>query len=237
MDSMKVTSVLPVFCVLAVLIAPLLLEPVIAEEQEEQTEIRYVIFGETGWQEGRERLSPSQADTLVRVMERVHQGMQALRTASTADEAMAIRTTILSEVASLSWLKIFTYLVDRLEDAIDAYLTPWTTITVGAHIFSMGHGRVFIPLDCHLPLAITRQTFVGLLLRPVWWEYTMLSYTLVRRGHVFPPRIDFWDMWGRQQGFMVGFFGLHLSIIRPLAPDTHLFMGRTLFLVNKDLLL
>ncbi|MDD3493935.1 MAG: hypothetical protein PHZ19_10615 [Candidatus Thermoplasmatota archaeon] len=236
MDSMKITTVLPVFCVLAVLVAPLLLGPVLAE-QEEQTEVRYVICGEEEWHEERECLSPSQADAVVRVMERVHQGLRALRTASTAEEMAAARECLLEEMAGLSWLKIFVYLVDLLEDVIDSYITPWTTVTVGAHIFSLGHGRAFIPLDCHLPLGVTRQTFVGLLLRPVWWDYNMLSYTLVRRGSVFPPRIDFWDTLGRQQGFMVGFFGLHLSVLRPLAPDTHLFMGRTLFLVNKDLLL
>jgi len=143
---------------------------------------------------------------------------------------------IIRDITALSWLDIFKYLLDRLEDLIDSYLTPWTTVSVGSHIFSFGHGKAFIPLGYTLPMGITHQTYFGMLLRPVWWDYNRFSYTIVRNEHLFPPRLDFMDTIGQQQGFMVGFFGLHLNILRPGLPDAHLFIGRALVVVNKDLM-
>ena len=173
---------------------------------------------------------------MIQSLLRVHQGLRTLQEASNPDGVTVARQEIISDITTLSWLDIFKYLLDRLEDLIDSYLTPWTTVSVGSHIFSFGHGKAFIPLGYTLPMGITRQTYFGMLLRPVWWDYNRFSYTIVRNDYLFPPRLDFMDIIGQQQGFMVGFFGLHLNILRPGLPDTHLFLGRALLVVNKDLM-
>jgi hypothetical protein len=234
---MKCNPWLPVFGVLAVLVSPVILHPVAADGAEHQAELRYAIMGEMEGITGIEHLSTGETETVIRVLQQVNQELCRLRRASTIEEVELVKASILSEMANINGLKIFQYLLDRLEDIIDGYLTPWTRISIGSHIFSYGHGKAFIPLDIDLPMGITHQTFVGLLLRPVWWDYNLFSYTMVRKGKVFPPRIDFMDTIGRQQGFMVGFVGLYLRILRPALPDTHLFIGRTLLLVNKDLFL
>ncbi|MEA2054089.1 MAG: hypothetical protein U9O96_03075 [Candidatus Thermoplasmatota archaeon] len=233
---MKVAKLSLVLFAVIILVLSAVLTPLKVNANDEESKIRYVIFTENGILEGTDIIPSEKAGAVIRAIEKINGDFRLLKASSTPEDVERAKAMILSDIASLSWLKIFAYILDRIEDIIDAYLTPWTKVSVFPHIFIYGHGRVCIPLERSLPLGITRQTFIGLLLRPIWWDYNCLSFTVVRKGHLVPPRIDFWDMWGNQRGFMIGFLGIHISIIRPLIPDTHVFIGRTLMLVNKDLL-
>jgi hypothetical protein len=235
---MKAGKLSAIFLAVALLVMPSVLMPVgaSASDSNEKVEIRYTIFREDGAFEGVDSVSPSQADAVIKAIARINNDFRLLKAALTPEDVENAKAILTTDIACMSWLKIFAYLLDRIEDIIDAYITPWTKISVFSHIFSYGHGVACIPFQKSLPFGITRQTYVGMLLRPIWWKYNSFSYTLVRNEHLIPPRIDFWDMIGRQSGFMIGFIGIHISIIRPLMPDTHIFIGRTLILVNKDLI-
>jgi len=224
-----------VLCAIALLVTPSLLAPLSAATEAEDAELRFTISTDAGTRTETQHVPASRIEGLLQTIERIRQDFYLLRAAGSAAEQEDAKEMLFSHVASLEWLKIFAYLVDRIEDMVDAYITPWTKATCLAHVLSYGHGRAHVPLHHSLPFGVTRETFVGLLLRPVWWQYNSLSMTVVRKGHLLPPRIDWWDMWGRQQGIMAGFLGLHMSVDRPVLPDTHLFVGRTLFMVNKDL--
>jgi hypothetical protein len=233
---MKAAKLSLVLFAVAILSMPAFFAPLEADASDKKAEIRYVILGEDGAFEGVDVIPSDKADMVVKTMEKINNDFRLLKASLTTEDVERAKAMIITDIASLSWLKIFAYILDRIEDIIDSYLTPWTKVSVFSHIFSYGHGKVCIPLQRSLPLGITRQTYVGLLLRPIWWNYNCLSFTVVRKGHIVPPRIDFWDMWGNQKGFMIGFLGIHMSIIRPLVPDTHVFIGRALFIVNKDLM-
>lgn len=223
-------------CAMALLILPPLITPLtVATEPVEDAELRCTMATSAGTTVVTQRIPAGKVDLLLRTVERIRQDFHLLRAADTAAEREAAEQELFDEVATLEWLKIFAYLLDRIEDMVDAYITPWTKATCLAHVLSYGHGTAHVPLHHERPFGVTRETFLGLMLRPVWWQYNSLSMTVVRKGHLLPPRIDWWDMWGRQQGIMIGFLGLHISVIRPVLPDTHLFVGRTLFMVNKDL--
>ncbi len=233
---MKVAKLFLVLFAVAILSVPAVFTPFRASASDEKAEIRYTIFTEDGTFEGKDVVSPDKADMVIKTIEKINYDFRALKSSLTPEEVENAKALLVGDIASLSWLKIFAYMLDKIEDVIDAYLTPWATVSVFSHIFSYGHGKACVPLQSNLPLGITRQTYVGLLLRPIWWNYNIFSYTIVRSGHLMPPRIDFWDTLGRQSGFMIGFMGIHMSVIRPLVPDTHIFIGRTLLLVNKDLM-
>ncbi len=223
-------------CAVVILVVPSLLAPLsTADREESEVELRCTMATDTGTSEVTQRISAEKADLLLRTVERIRQDFRDLKAADTTLERAAAEQELLSEVATLEWLKVFAYLLDRIEDMIDAYITPWTKASCLAHVLSYGHGAAHVPLHRERPFGVTREAFLGLMLRPVWWQYNSLSMTVVRKGNLLPPRIDWWDMWGRQQGVMIGFLGLHFSVIRPVVPDTHLFVGRTLFMVNKDL--
>ena len=224
-----------IVCVIALLVVPSLLAPLTAAETPDDVELRFTMTAEEGTRTVTQRVPAGRVDVLLQTMERIRQHFQLLRAADTVEEREAAEQALYGEVARLEWLKIFRYLLDRIEDMVDAYITPWTKATCLAHVLSYGHGTAHVPLHYALPFGVTRETFLGLMLRPVWWKYNSLSMTVVRKGNLVPPRIDWWDMWGRQQGIMVGFLGLHIGVLRPALPDTHLFVGRTLFMVNKDL--
>ena len=224
-----------IVCAIALLTVPSLLAPVTAAEPSGEVELRCAVATSTGVRMMTQRVAAERADLLLRTIERIRQDFHVLRAADTTEEREAAEQALYADVATLDWLKVFAYLLDRFEDMVDAYITPWTKASCLAHVVSYGHGTAHVPLHRERPFGVTRETFLGLMLRPVWWRYNSLSMTVVRKGNLLPPRIDWWDMWGRQQGVMVGFLGLHVSIVRPAMPDTHLFVGRTLFMVNKDL--
>ncbi|MFO8133064.1 MAG: hypothetical protein R6U10_03920 [Thermoplasmatota archaeon] len=224
-----------IVCAIGLLIVPSLLAPLTAAETPGEVELRFTMATDDGVVTETQRIPADRADLLLRTVERIRQHFHVLRAADTTAEREAAEQALYGEVATLDWLKVFVYLLDRIEDMVDAYITPWTKVSCLAHVLSYGHGTAHVPLHRERPFGVTRETFLGLMLRPVWWRYNSLSMTVVRKGSLLPPRIDWWDMWGRQQGIMVGFLGLHMSVIRPVMPDTHLFVGRTLFMVNKDL--
>lgn len=229
-------TIIVAVCAVALLLGPSLLAPLAnADTGEGKVELRCTAATATGTSAVTQRISAEKLDMLLRTVERIRQDFRDLQAADTAAEREAVEQELFGEVASLEWLKVFAYLLDRIEDMVDAYITPWTKVSCLAHVLSYGHGTAHVPLHRERPFGMTRETFLGLMLRPVWWQYNSLSMTVVRKGNLLPPRIDWWDMWGRQHGVMLGFLGLHFSVTRPVLPDTHLFVGRTLFMMNKDL--
>lgn len=225
-----------ILCAIALLVVPSLTAPLTASaETSGDVELRFTMAASANTRTATQRIPADKVDVLLRTIDRIQQDFHLLQAADNGSEREAAEQALFDDVATLNWLKIFAYLLDRIEDMVDAYITPWTKATCLAHVLSYGHGVAHVPLHHMRPFGVTGETFLGLMLRPVWWQYNILSMTVVRKGHLFPPRIDWWDMWGRQQGIMAGFLGLHMSINRPVMPDTHLFLGRTLFMVNKDL--
>lgn len=134
----------------------------------------------------------------------------------------------------LRGLGLFLYLLDEIEDIVDEFFTPATKASLFAHIFSYGHGCLYIPF---YNVPIGHALFFGMILRPIYWKFNSLSYTLVRKCHLIPPRIDIWDAIGRQEGFMLGFYGIYIEINRPCLPDTYIMLGRCGLLIQNDLLL
>lgn len=238
MIKMKALKLTLVLCSICLITMPAIFSPIVNGE-DEHTIIRYSIFNGNGITEGEEVISSKDGEKIEEALNEINGELRMLPLLQDEEQIKEAMNKMISAAFCLHDWKIFAFLLDWIEDIIDFYITPWTKPSVLPHIFSYGHGRVYIPFYRPMPagmMGIKYESILGLLLRPIWWHYNMLSYTLVRKGHVFPPRIDFWDMIGRQRGFMIGFFGVYIAIYRPFMPDTHFFIGRTMFLLGEDLL-
>ncbi|KAA0002467.1 MAG: hypothetical protein FE048_03710 [Thermoplasmata archaeon] len=235
---MKESKFILVLCAISLFVSPIFSS--FAHAEDEPVVLRYVIFDGNGIVEERKIISENEGERIEKALNEINRELRMLPLLQDVEQIKEAMDRMIKAACCLHDLKIFAFLLDWIEDIIDAYITPRTKPALFPHIFSYGHGRVLIPFYRPLPagiMGIKYEAILGLLLRPIWWHYNMLSFTMVRNGHLFPPRIDFWDMLGRQKGFMIGFFGLYVAFYRPFMPDTHFFVGRTMFLLGEDLLL
>lgn len=236
---MKIVNFILVFCVMSLLISPTIFSSIKANAEDESVTARFVLYHGNESIAGKEVISEKEMVEIEEALNEINIKLRLLPLLQSVEEIECSVYQLVKAACCLHDLKIFAFLIDWIEGLIDLYITPRTKTCIFPHIFSYGHGRVFIPYYKPLPAGITglkHETIIGLLLRPIWWHYNTVSYTIVRKEHIFPPRIDFWDMCGRQKGFMIGFMGLYVAFYRPFLPDTHVFIGRTMFLLGEDLI-
>ena len=102
------------------------------------------------------------------------------------------------------------------------------------YLISYGKGKVYIPFS-------KERSFLRLMLRPIFFNYYEGGFTAVKFGANYFWKGkgigDYGVMLGRQCGFMLGFYGLHIKIAWKLRADTHLFIGGSILIVGKDRLL
>ncbi len=238
MINMKMVK-LVVFCAISLLISSAIFSSLTTNANDDLVVFRYAIFNGKEITEGKEIISENKEKKIENALNKINSELRLLPFLWSRERIEGALNKMIKAACCLHDLKIFAFLLDWIEDLVDVYITPRTEPFIFPHIFSYGHGRVLIPFYQPLPagmMGLKHETILGLLLHPIWWHYNTLSYTMVRKEHVFPPRIDFWDMCGRQKGFMIGFIGLYIAFYRPLLPDTHFFIGRTMFLLGEDLL-
>jgi hypothetical protein len=224
---------------MALFIVPTIFSFISANAEDESVTAKVVLYSGNERIQGVKSISKNEMEEMEEALNEVTIKLRLLPFLQRLDAVERSVYRLIKAAICLHDLKIFAFLIDWIEGLIDLYITPRTKMSIFPHIFSYGHGRVLIPYYQPLPVGITglkHETIIGLLLRPIWWHYNTVSYTMVRKEHIFPPRIDFWDMTGRQKGFMIGFMGLYVAFYRPYLPDTHFFVGRTMFLLGEDLI-
>ena len=98
------------------------------------------------------------------------------------------------------------------------------------YVLSYGRGDVFIPLG-------KERSFFRFVWKPILFNFEH-GVTLVKFGANYEWKGhgigDFGVMLNKQCGLMAGFFGLHVRIPWQLRPDTHIFMGGTLFMLGYN---